>query len=132
MASQSLINEDSDIDDALLYAESASWAKDSLNLTAAECQLQLLHVHIKHRAVVPFNPSFEALSRDYPPQPPQLRLPESFTDTPKPSPPINFFRLFFGDKIINILVQNTNAKASAEEAGAGRLWNLVDRHDISV
>jgi hypothetical protein len=61
IATQSLINEDGDIDDALLYAEPVPWAKDPLNLTAEECQLQLLHVKIKHRAVVPSNPTFKAL-----------------------------------------------------------------------
>jgi hypothetical protein len=61
MATQSLINEDGDIDDALLYAEPVPWAKDPLNLTAEECQLRLLHVKIKHRAVVPSNPTFKAL-----------------------------------------------------------------------
>jgi hypothetical protein len=58
---QSLINEDGDIDDVLLYTEPVPWAKDPLNLTPEECQLRLLHVAIKHRAIIPFNPSFEAL-----------------------------------------------------------------------
>lgn len=132
MECQSLINEDSDIDNALLSAEPVPWAKDPLNLTADECWLRLLHVHIKHRAVVLFNSSFEALPRDSPPRPLQLRLPESFTNTPQPGPPIDFFKPLMDNGIIDILVQNTNAKASVEEAGTGRLWKPVDRHDILV
>jgi hypothetical protein len=44
---QTLLSDDDDIDDALLYAEPVPMAKDPLNLTAEECQLRLLHVHIK-------------------------------------------------------------------------------------
>jgi len=101
---QSLINEDGDIDNALLYAEPVPWAKDPLNLTVKESHLQLLHVTIKRRAIVPSNPSFKGLPRDSPPRPAQLRLPKSFTDISKPGPPIDFFRLFFNDEIIDILV----------------------------
>jgi hypothetical protein len=36
MESQSLVNEDGDIDDTLLYTEPVPWAKDPLNLTADE------------------------------------------------------------------------------------------------
>src|ERR1700721_1602886 len=117
MERQSLINEDGDINDALLSTEPVPWAKDPLNLTADECWLRLLHVCIKHRAVVP---NFEALPQDSPPRAFQLRLPESFMNIPKPRPPIDFFKLFMDDKIIDILVQNTNAKASIEKASTSR------------
>ena len=126
---QSLLDEDSDIDDALLYAEPVPWAKDPLHLTTDECQLRLLHVKIKHRAVVP---SFKALPRNSPPRPAQLRLPNSFAPA-KPGRPIDFFKLFINNDIIDVLVQNTNTKAMMECAGYNsRQWKPVNRHNIST
>jgi hypothetical protein len=126
----SLINEDGDIDDTLVQKPPVWWAKDPLNLAADECEVRLLHVQIKYRAAVPSNPSFEALSRDNPPRAFQLRLRERFTHA-KPTP-LSFFKLFFGDEIIDIFDQNTNAKALVEEARTGRQWKPVDRYDIST
>jgi hypothetical protein len=64
-----------------------------------------------------------------------LRLPSSFRYT-EPTP-LDFLRLFLGDEIIDTLVQNTNAKASIEEArtslhGPGRQWKLADKEEIST
>ena len=134
METQSLVNEDGDIDDSLLYEEPVEWVKNPLNLTVEECQLRLLHAEIKHRAVVPFNLTFKALPRANPPRQSQLRLPESLrAQAGYAAPLIDFFRLFFGDEIIDILVQNTNAKAFAECPGYNsRQWKPVDRHDIST
>jgi hypothetical protein len=132
---QSLIDENGDINDNLGQEPPVLWAKDPLNLTSDECRLRLLHTAIKYKAVVPSNPSFKALSRANPPRPFQLRLPSSFRYT-EPTP-LDFLRLFLGDEIIDILVQNTNAKASIEEAqtslhGPSRRWKLVDREEMST
>jgi hypothetical protein len=134
MEAQSLLNEDGDIDDGLLYKEPVEWVKNPLNLTAEECQLRLVHAEIKYSAVVPFNPTFKALKRANSHRQSQLHLPESLAaQAGHAAPPIDFFRLFFGDEIIDILVQNTNAKAVVEHASIiGRLWKPVDRHDIST
>jgi hypothetical protein len=129
-----LLDEDGDIDKALLFAEPVPWAKDPLNLTADECRLRLLHVQIKHNAVVPFNPRFNALPRANPPRTSKLRLPERFVDKDiKCTPPLEFFRLFIGDEMIDILVKNTNAKALVECAGLrSRYWHPVDRNELST
>jgi hypothetical protein len=130
-----LLDENSDINDNLAQEAPVLWAKDPLNLTADECRLRLLHAEIKHKAIVPSNPSFTALLRTNPLRPFQLRLPSSFRYT-EPTP-LDFLQLFLGDEIIDTLVQNTNAKASIEEActsrhGLGRRWKLVDRDEIST
>jgi hypothetical protein len=125
----SLLDAAGDIDDALVFAEPVEWAKDPLNLTPEECQLRLIHVQIKHNADVPFNPSFKALPRAHPPRPCQLKLPEQFT---KPTP-LDFFKLFFGDEILDILVYNTNEYAMSEVAGLfSRHWASIDRHELSI
>jgi hypothetical protein len=112
----SFLDDAGDIDDALLYTEPVPYAKDPLNLTADECRLRLLHTQIKHNAVVLFNPGFKALPRTNPPRLAKLRLPERFADPDIKRTPLEFFRLFVGDEIIDILVQNTNAKATSKAA----------------
>jgi hypothetical protein len=102
MDTQLLLNEDGDIDDGLAQTPLVPWAKDPLNLTADKCRLRLLHTEIKSKAVVPFNPSFNALPRTNPPRPFQVRLPERFNH--KTPVPIDFFGLFLGDDIMEILV----------------------------
>jgi hypothetical protein len=132
---ESLVDEDGDIIDSTAQEPPILLAKDPLHLTADECRLRLLHAEIKHRAIVPSDPSFKALPRANPPRLFQLRLPKSFRHT-EPTP-LDFLQLFLGDGIIDTLVQNTNAKASIEEAqttlcGPGRRWKLVDREEIST
>jgi hypothetical protein len=101
----SLLDDTGDIDDALLFAEPVLYAKDPLNLTAEECQLRLLHVQIKHNAIVLSNPSFSTLPRANPPRKAKLRLPERFVGQGiKSTPSLEFFRLFISNKIIDILV----------------------------
>jgi len=51
-----------------------------------------------------------------------LRLPKRFEDPDFKRIPLEFLRLFIGDKIIDVLVQNTNAKAISECAG------FISRH----
>jgi hypothetical protein len=113
-----LLDDAGDIDDALLYTEPVPYAKDPLNLTADECRLRLLYAQIKHNAVVPFNPGFKALPRANPPRLAKLRLLERFADPDIKRTPLEFFRLFVRDEIINKLVQNTNAKVTSEAAGS--------------
>jgi hypothetical protein len=129
----SLLDDTGDIDDALLFAEPVPFAKDPLNLTANECRLRLLHVQIKQNATVPSNPGFKALPRANPPRPAKLRLPKRFENPDIQRTPLEFFRLFIGDEIIDTLVQNTNAKALSECAGLeGRHWSPIDRHELSI
>jgi hypothetical protein len=116
-----LLDDAGDIDDALSFAEPVEWAKDLLNLTADECWLRLLHVQIKHNAIVLSNPGFKALPRANPPRSFKLQLLEHFVDSGTPTP-LDFFRLFFSDEIIDTLVQNTNDYALSKVAG------LLSRH----
>jgi hypothetical protein len=116
-----LLDDAGDIDDALSFAEPVEWAKDPLNLTADECWLRLLHVQIKHNAIVLSNPGFKALPRANPPRSFKLQLLEHFVDSGTPTP-LDFFRLFFSDEIIDTLVQNTNDYALSKVAG------LLSRH----
>jgi hypothetical protein len=64
-------------------------------------------------------------------------LPSKFNSF-KPEP-LDFFKLFFTDETIDILVENTNLYALSARAKAGhsvhgnqRHWASVNRHDISV
>jgi hypothetical protein len=128
-----LLDEAGDIDDATLYAEPVPWARDPLNLTANECRLRLLHVQIKQNAVVLFNLGFKALPRANPPRPAKLHLPKRFEDLDFKRNLLEFFRLFIRDNTIDILVQNTNAKAMSKCAGfMGRHQALIDRHKLSI
>jgi hypothetical protein len=107
-------------------------------LSAIDIPLALLHANIKARATIPggpFSTQYERLPRDCPYRPFQLRLPDKFNG---PNiQPIDFFKLFFIDEIIDILVQNTNLYAKLKGVritytGPGRRWKPVTRHEISV
>jgi hypothetical protein len=129
----SLLDDTSDIDDALLFAEPVPFAKDLLNLTANKCRLRLLHVQIKQNATVLSNPGFKALLCANPPRLAKLRLPKRFENLDIQRTLLEFFRLFIRDKIIDTLVQNTNAKALSECAKLeGRYWLLIDKHKLSI
>ena len=86
----SLLDDTSDVDDALSFAEPFKWAKDPLNLTTDECWLRLLHVKIKHNATVLFNLGFEALPRANLPRLFKLQLLEHFVNSGTPTP-LDFF-----------------------------------------
>jgi len=104
-------------------------------MTNDEVYLALLHSEIKSCAIVALNPKFNAMPRkEY--RPFKLCLPERF----KPSASA-FFKLFFSNWVFDTLVQNTNLNARAKNArtvhngiedGKGRLWNLVNKHELSM
>jgi hypothetical protein len=132
MEVQDLLNDAGDIDDDLLDQPQVLGPANLLKLTSDEIQLGLLHSEIKCSAIVPINPRFNALPRDYPIRPFKLCLPTRFKASP-----LAFFKLFFPDNIIDILVRNTNVNAVAKDArttryGEGRRWKLIDKHELSV
>jgi len=70
-----------------------------LKLTSDEIHLGLLHTDIKFNAVLPVNPCFKALPRAHQIRPFKLCLPDGFQVLP-----LAFFKLFFSDNIMDILV----------------------------
>jgi hypothetical protein len=110
-------------------------ADSTRTMTNDEIYLALLHSEVKSRAIVPLNPKFNALPRqEY--RLFKLCLPDGF----KPSA-LAFFKLFFTDWVFDILVQNTNLNAYAKNArtvhngikdSKGRLWNPVNKHELSI
>jgi hypothetical protein len=131
------ITEDGDVDlDQFDLLDDVPWPPP--NLSAIDLPLAFLHAKIKASATVPGGLSeaqYDRLPRDQPARPFQLKLPTSF-ESFKPEP-LDFFKLFFTDETIDILVENTNlyaqlAKAETGRRGTSRHWTPVNRHDISV
>jgi len=91
-----LLNEDGDINDDLFHEPGPA---NLLKLTSDEIHLGLLHTDIKFNVVVPFNPCFKALPQAHPIRPFKLCLPDGFQALP-----LAFFKLFFSDNIMDILV----------------------------
>jgi hypothetical protein len=114
MEVQRLLNDDGDIDDDVINQEPVPGPANLLKLTSNEIHLGLLHTDIKSSAIVP-NPVFKALLRDHPIRPFKLCLPAGFKASP-----LAFFKLFFPDGIMDILVQNTNLNAAAKDAQTTR------------
>jgi hypothetical protein len=129
---QCFLNDAGDIDDDAINPAPVPGPANLLQLTSDEIHLGLLHTNIKLSTIVPLNPRFKALPRDYPICLFKLCLPTGFKASP-----LAFFKLFFPDRIIDILVQNTNLNAAAKDArttryGKGRRWKPIDRHELSV
>ena len=131
-----VINEDGDFDldeiNKVDPLDDIPWPPP--NLSAIDLPLCLLHTNIKARATIPTSPGYERLLRDQPHRLFQLRLPDQFSDAPEP---IDFFKLFFTDEVIDILVQNTNlyaqlANARVNRHRTSRYWTPVNRHNILV
>ena len=110
MEVQRLLNGAGDINDGVFDQAPVPGPANLLKLTSNEIHLGLLHTDIKFSAIVP-NPVFKALLQGYPIRPFKLCLPTRFKASP-----LAFFKLFFPDSIIDILVRNTNLNAIAKNA----------------
>jgi hypothetical protein len=132
MEVQRLLNNAGNIDDDVINPVPVPGPANLRKLTSDEIHLGLLHTNIKLSAIIPLNPSFKALPQDYP-----IRLFKLCLSIGFKASPLAFFKLFFLDRIIDILVQNTNLNAAAKDAqttrySRGRRWKPIDRHELSV
>ena len=108
-----LIDEDGDVDlDQFDPLDDIPWPPPCLS--AIDLPLAFLHANIKARATVPgglVTTQYDRLPRDRPHRPFQLCLPDKFNRSQPNPEPIDFFKLFLTDEIIDVLVQNTNLYA---------------------
>jgi hypothetical protein len=98
MEVQRLLNDAGDIDDDVFDQTPVPGPAKLLKLTSDKIHLGLVHTDFKFSAIVP-NLVFKALLRARPIRPFKLCLPTGFKASP-----LAFFKLFFPDGTIDILV----------------------------
>ena len=97
-------------------------------------QLAQLHAKIKAQAEIPSNPTYSKLFQSWPFRPFDVHILPDYVQYP-----IHYFELFWGPKVWDTLVENTNAYAQYKEArrkekaeGKLRWWKAVTLYEIHI